>query len=125
MSFGGTSSVACGSSSAGCGGISTGGVSSSATCGGDAGGDAGGTSSSVIGNPAGGVNARSFEPKTLSPEEIQANKEAHDKKLSEAKQRWTERSAKARGLTRDVGLGARLLLTKTKLLAKKIAKGKF
>jgi len=124
MSFGGTSSVACGSSSAGCGGISTGGVSSSAACGGDAGGDAGGTSS-VIGNPAGGVNARSFEPKTLSPEEIQANKEAHDKKLSEAKQRWTERSAKARGLTRDVGLGARLLLTKTKLLAKKIAKGKF
>ena len=124
MSFGGTSSVACGSSSAGCGGISTGGVSSSAVCGGDAGGDAGGTSS-VIGNPAGGVNARSFEPKTLSPEEIQANKEAHDKKLSEAKQRWTERSAKARGLTRDVGLGARLLLTKTKLLAKKIAKGKF
>jgi hypothetical protein len=121
MSFGGTSSAAFGSSSVGCGGISTGRVSSSTTCG----GDAGGTSSSFIGNPGGGVNPSSFEPKTLSPEEIQADKEAHNKKLAEAKQRWTERIAKSRGLTRDVGLGASLLLTKTKLAAKKIAKGKF
>ncbi|KAH3967692.1 hypothetical protein HBI24_131910 [Parastagonospora nodorum] len=121
MSLGGQSSTACGSSPAGCGGISTGGVSSSTNCG----GEASGTSSSFIGNPGGGVNPSSFEPKTLSPEEIQANKEAHDKKLAEAKQRWTQRIAKARGLTRDVGLGVRLLLTKTKLAAKKIAKGKF